>query len=314
MYLGIDVGGTNLKYGVFDSNINLMSDYSVKTNQYGPKKLIEQIITTIKNSSKDNKIESIGIGFPAVVSPDGFIHLAPNLKDFKNINLLQELKKEINIPILIENDSNIGALAELEIGEGKNDNTFLYITLGTGVGGSLVYKGSLFKGMNFGAGEIGFTLLKHDAKLNYDNEYIKRGVMESYLGKKQLVKIAKKKLVYHPHSNLAVLKFGIKQLTLEAENGDECALDTFNEYGYLLGRGISSSLNFLDINQVIIGGGLSHSYEYFQNALTDTISKYTLPSLSNKIQIKKAAFTSKAGLYGSAILAKYNLENKHYYL
>jgi len=314
MFLGIDLGGTNLKYGIFDDKLDLIEDYTVKTNQNSPDNLIMQIINIVENIRNSNNIKSIGIGFPAVVRDDGYIHFAPNLKNFRNINLLEKLKKRIDIPIIIENDANVGAIAELEKGASDSIESFLYITLGTGVGGSLVYKGKLFKGENFGAGEIGFTVLNYKAKLNYEGEYVKQGIMEEYLGKQQLVQIAKRKLINYPYSSLAVLKFGIKKLTEEAADGDECAKETFNEYGFLLGRGISSILNFLDINLVIVGGGLSHSFEYFEDELKDSIKKYTLPSISKQILIKKAKFTSKAGLYGSAILAKYKLGNNKYYI
>src|SRR3989339_583806 len=160
MYLGIDIGGTNLKSGIVDENGNLIEQLSIPTNaENGPDAVInniKNIIQEARNNFPD--LKSVGIGVPGVVTDEGVVRISPNLPGWVDQPLKKKLTDIISIPIAIDNDANTAAVAELELGAGKGLNNFIYITLGTGVGGAIIINRNIFRGDTGGAGEIGDTI------------------------------------------------------------------------------------------------------------------------------------------------------------
>lgn len=291
MTLGIDVGGTNIKWGIFDDNLELLNKNSISTNaKEGPETVISRIADIINSEN----IEKVGIGFPSVVSESGFVHISPNMPDFIDIELQKELEYNTNANIKIDNDANVAALAELKLGAAKNERNFLYVTLGTGVGGAVILNGELIKGANSGAGEIGYTAINFDEKRQVQREN-RRGILEDYCG---LPRLQEKYYELSGEKNA-----DMKIVSKMADKGDENSIELFEYYGEMLGYGLSSIMNLLDIDTVVIGGGLSQCTEIMYKKLNITLKSRLLEHKKDKFEISKAHFLNDAGITGAAILA-----------
>jgi glucokinase len=310
LYAGIDLGGTNLKIGVLDNQNQVVYQDSMPTNaDSGPENLISRIESFLDHVlHKFPEIISLGIGVPGVVSNEGIIKIAPNLKGWVNINLKGHLNKKYKIPIAIDNDANTASLAEMVLGAGKKVKDFIYITLGTGVGGAIIINRNLFRGANGGAGEIGHLIINILGD-NQGKAEFRQGVLEEYTGRKQIAAIAEQIAEDYPDSYLRKIRqFDPYYISKAAEYGDECALLILKKIGFYLGIGIASAVNLLDIPVIIIGGGLSLSHETLFSSALETIRQRGLPSNASKVEIRRAKFSKDAGIMGACVLGKINLK------
>jgi glucokinase len=291
MILGIDVGGTSIKYGIFDNRYSLKEKSSVPTQgDLGP----EQIINKIAGLINDFPHHYVGIGFPSVVSETGFVHIAPNLTNFKNIDLKNKLKGKTGRQISIDNDANCAALAELYLGHGKGKSNFIYATLGTGIGGAIIINSQLYHGDNMGAGEIGYSILNFDE--TRENQQTNRiGILEDYIGLPRI-------LDYY-EDLVGARNPSMEMISKYADDGDPISKKVLEYYGEKLGFGLGSIMNILDIKTVIIGGGISRCTDIMYQKLNQTLDNRLLPQLGKDYSIVKAKFLSDAGIYGAAILA-----------
>ena len=192
MYLGLDIGGTNLKIGLINSANELIYQNSQKaTSDLHKNNLLEQIIALIQETlSKFPRTKTLGIGVPGVVI-NNIVKVAPNLKGWVDIALKRIISEQIDIPIAIDNDANVAAIAEMEIGSGKDLNDFIYLTLGTGVGGTIIFNREIFRGSQGGAGEIGHTIISFQEDNPANLPSYRLGVLEEFIGRKQIISNAK---------------------------------------------------------------------------------------------------------------------------
>ena len=305
MYLGLDIGGTNLKVGLINSANELMYQYSQKSESDLQKNhLLEQIIALIKNTIfKYPKIKTLGIGVPGVVNND-IVKIAPNLKGWVNIALKQIISKQINIPIAIDNDANVAAIAEMELGSAIDLNDFIYLTLGTGVGGTIVFKRTIFRGSNGGAGELGHTIINYQED-NPDNlPSYRLGVLEEYIGRKQIISIAKELIKEYPETILDSNNLDVMDISGGVNRNDKASIKCFNEVGHYLGVALASVMNLLDISTVIIGGGISKSHHLLFDKTLETIKLRAIPTIAERAELKLARFNKDAGIIGAALIGK----------
>lgn len=306
-HLGIDIGGTNLKFGILNKKFELVSDFSYKMSDAVDLDGIKAIlIDSILRIASNYELSSIGIGAPGIIDNNGLIVVSPNIPAFNEFNLLEFLRSTIpgrigkELPIKLENDANIAAIAEMTLGSGSNYSNFVYITLGTGVGGAIILNRQLYRGNNGSAGEIGHIIFNSFAKKK-KREY-RTGVLEEYLGKNAIINYTKRIAYKYPNSELnKTKKFDIISISDYADMGDELAITSMEKIGFYLGLAITSVANLLDINHFIIGGGISKSSTVFYRKANEIANSRALPHLQGKIIIEKAQFSSKAGIIGSAI-------------
>lgn len=302
--LGIDIGGTYIKSGLMDYENNMIIQRKIPTQAELPREfVINNIIDLIKQYSEQYEFEAIGIGVPGVVI-DGVIIVAPNFNDWVNVNLLEQIRAKFDKPIFIDNDANAAALAELHHGEGIGLNSFIYITLGTGVGGGIIINNDLYKGEYGGAGEIGHFIINAFEENHNELQDYRQGVLEVYAGRKGILEIAEK--IYSKY-NIDKKNFDVKDISIDAANSIPAALEIMDNIGYKIGCAISSMMNLLDIRTVIIGGGISAAGEIILEPIRRTISRKAIPSVSQKFIVKNAKFIENTGIIGACILAKHNL-------
>jgi len=172
-YIGIDIGGTNVKIGLFDSQISLLSKTSVPTQaDMGPAVVVERIAKAAMSlldqvDLNTEHIQAIGIGVPGPADyPNGIVIRSPNMPKFKNIPLREMVSAQLgNRPAVLENDANVACWGEFAMGAGKEIEDMVFFTLGTGIGGGIVSRGELITGFDCNAAELGHIILYPDGRL-----------------------------------------------------------------------------------------------------------------------------------------------------
>jgi glucokinase len=310
VYLAYDIGGTSIKAGVFDTNLELIKKY--QTHYFDminsidfPKYLIDELIKIHKTATDEFKrIISVGCGVPGVVSEQGVIAVAPNMTGIVNFPIKELMQKSINLPFAVDNDANVAALAELYIGSGKELKYFIYVTLGTGIGGAIICDGKLFKGSAGGAGEIGHIIIDFE-NIKYDNRPYRQGTVEVLSGRQGILNLADEILLKYQDSKLNNIKnFDVKDISKLADSDDIACKEIIQITGNRIGIALVNSANILDIPNFIIGGGISKS-ELLLNSIEETLKSKSIPSISSRISLLQAKFQENTGIYGAAVLAKY---------
>ncbi len=310
--VGVDLGGTNIKIGIVTNTGTIVSKISLKTEaEKGPSHIIKQIIAGIYSILKthDHSIKGIGIGFPGTVSvKTGLVESPPNLPGWGRVDLRKKIEKEFKTKVFLENDANAAAIGELIFGSGKKYNSFVMVTLGTGVGGGIVINKKIFHGETGAAGEIGHVIINNNgAACNCGSI----GCVEAYAGTNYLKDFVRGELIEQPDSKLwhfinnNLKEVSPKNIQAAAEAGDEYAMTIILTLGCNIGTALTSVSNLLDITTFIIGGGISGFGKPLLNSIKDTVVKKVLTPKKKKVKIIPAKLKNDAGIKGASALVFY---------
>ena len=300
--IGIDIGGTNIRAAVVNSNGEILHQIKVKSNaRDGIEHLLKNLGEVI-TSFADFQTECIGIGIPGIIDQkNGILTQAPNITGVKNFPLIKEIKKVTSLEsIIVENDANSAALGEYWMGSGAQSNSMLMLTLGTGLGGGIVLNGELWRGEDGMAGEIGHIIIDPAGPLcNCGNN----GCFESFVSAEAVRRIVNNNTVLKEFTKNTHPDDIPEKIMLLAIEGNEDSLQIWKDIGKTLGIGITSLVNLLNIDSVIIGGGLSNAWELFQNWMLIEIKKRALSGPGERLKIHPASLGDNAGIFGCAYLA-----------
>lgn len=312
--VGVDLGGTNIKIGIVSSDGKILKKTSVKTEAYkGYELVIENIKTGIKDILKNNKhkIKGIGIGCPGVINvKKGTVENPPNIPGWKKVKLGSIIQKEFGIPTTIENDANAAAIGELIFGAGKKYSSFIMVTLGTGVGGGIVFNKKIFRGEFGAAGEIGHVSIDGNGPQCNCGSF---GCIEAYIGNKYLKDRVRQELANRTDSKIWELinndlaNVSPKIIQDAAEQGDEYAKSIIQKMGVQLGTAFASLSNVLDISTFIIGGGVAGFGEPLFNSICKTTTTRVLTPLRSRVKVIPAKLKNDAGIKGASSLVFYNM-------
>lgn len=298
MILGIDVGGTTIKFGLVTAAGELKEDSRIDTLEHtsDPKKFIEALIEKITYYQSKADIQGIGIGMPGQLSPDRkVLEEAANLSPLNGTDIFTPLKNAFpELLIRIENDANCAALGELYFG-GHGLDHFVLMTLGTGVGGGVIINRNLFIGAHGNAGEIGKVPVGDNNAQN----------IEDCIGQRNLVSYVKQQLEQSKYSDSLlhnVAEISVEEVYNYAKQGDALALDVFDYVGELVGQSLVSIIHCYDIAKIIIGGGVGKSYDLFVETAKKRASKQLTPYYLKNFDILPAGKKADTGLLGAAAL------------
>ena len=291
MRIGVDIGGMSVKIGVVDDN-EIIDRASIEINkEMTADDITKEIAAVCKDLKKKYQIASIGIGTPGTIS-DGKIYAA-NLP-FKNYPLAEKLEKKLKMPVRVENDANCAALGEFVAGAGKEYNSIVLVTLGTGIGSGIVIDGKIYSGRG-AAGEAGHMCVEMDG---LDCPCGRKGCWEQYASAAALIKQTKDAAAKNPDSILAkiVNSETVTGKTLFKALNKNCpvAEAVFDKFVGYVAAGIISLVNVLDTEQVLLAGGLSNEGERILKPLLEKIAPIDCVSVA---QLK-----SDAGVIGAAAL------------
>lgn len=313
--VGVDLGGTNIAVGVVDDNFNIIGRGKMKTNAPRDAKLIfDDIATAVKMAVEDANlrlfdIESIGIGTPGSVNKElGMIDYANNLA-FDHVPAKALLSASLGIDkIYIDNDANCAALGEALAGAGKDKDSFVAITLGTGVGSGIVIDGKLVNGCNYAAGEMGHMVIAMDGE---QCNCGRRGCWERYASATALIaqtKDAMKKDVDSIMWDLVdnnIARVSGRTAFDAMRKGDATAKSVVDTYIRYIAVGLVNVINALQPDVICIGGGISHEKDNLLVPLRKHVGRGRYSIYSDKqTELCCAVLGNDAGIIGAALLDK----------
>lgn len=310
--VGVDLGGTYIKFGLVSSDGKIVSKSFLESKaENGPDAVIKQIkkgVSALLELSS-SKIVGIGIGAPGVISvKKGTVENPPNLPGWGKVHLGRIIQKEFVIDTYVENDANAAAIGEMIFGAGKKLNSFVMITLGTGVGGGIIFERKLFRGETGAAGEIGHLSIDFNgARCNCGS----LGCIEAYSGNNYIIhdvlkdyESQKSSLVFKIiENNLDLLT--PKVISQAAEQNDNYAINVINNLGTRIGYAMASVANLLDLTTIIVGGGVSGFGSRLLQAIENGMRERVLQSLKPRVKVISAKLSNDAGIQGASSLVFY---------
>lgn len=295
-YVGVDVGGTGIKYAVVtpDGTITKQWQEDTDTSDNG-QRIGPQIVEGIKKGCKDAEIDwedvlAIGVGVPGPVDEEkGEVVVAVNL-GWSHYPLRHILYEGLNRPISLINDANAAAMGEIWVGAGQGFNNAVFVTLGTGIGGGIIIHGKLLNGVHSSAGEIGHISVPNPYQ--FPCGCGKKGCIETLASANGFTKVAAMHYKENPPKSS-------QELFEWAAAGDETANEVIEEVCDMLGYVLASVATTVDPELLIIGGGVSKAGEALVEPLKRHIQPYLFPALRDQIDVRIATLENDAGVLGA---------------
>lgn len=312
--VGIDIGGTNTKLGLVDSDGHLLRRVNFSTNPLlsfaDYQLLLTSALVEVTHDIPREDLLGVGMGVPGANSKTGSIPEAANIPFLTEIPLQSVLTKQWNLPVFVAKDANAAALGEMLFGSAKGMDHFILLTLGTGLGSGLVINGKVVSGSHGLAAEYGHSVLvKNGRSCNCGQ----RGCFETYVSATGLKRTAISLLA---KSNLQSILRDIPPNQLDAlkiaeasENGDEIAKMTIKKTAQWLGLKMVDLVVLTDPEAIILAGGLSKIGDYFLHTVRESLDKKLLPMFNSKVKVVYSSLGSDdAAILGAASLVM-NLKN-----
>ncbi len=287
LVIGIDLGGTAIKLGRFNRDGTCLQSLSVATPQPAtPTAVLAALVNAIAQIDPDHQTVAIGVGTPGPPDAAGRIaKIAINLPGWYDVPLADWLEAETGKPTVVGNDANCAGLGEAWLGAGRHYQNLILLTLGTGVGGAIILNGKLFVGHQGAGGELGLISFNPTGPICKSGN---QGSLEQYTSATAIRRRTGKEAA---------------QLGALAQARDISALTFWQEYGKDLGIGLTSLIYVLTPEAVVIGGGVSGSFEFFLPTMKAEIERRVMPTSRVGLQILPAELGNAAGMLGAAKLA-----------
>jgi len=305
----MDIGGTNLRMAVVLKNGEVISrSQSACRIDQGQTVFLAAITEEYGKFTRfalesDLKIEAVGAGVPGLIDRTGTILSSVNLQPLDGFNLQQWLESLSGFPAVIMNDANAAAIAEKSYGAGRPFRSLLHITLGTGVGSGLILNDRLWTGRDGVAAEFGHITVEPNGHLCQCGNH---GCLEQYASAPAISRFAKDKISSGANSTLSLIQPGLLEaahLAVAASKGDLLALECFSQAGRYLGIACASAVNLLNLEAIIVGGGVSGSFELIAPALRREIDARAFQQPGARVKLLKSELGDSAGIIGAAVAA-----------
>lgn len=267
MYVGFDIGGTTVKYGILDEHGNILEKGSMRT-EYEPDAFYLNLIKIIEGAQTKYPIKGIGISAPGIVQKDGFMLTAGAIRPLYGENFKQKLERVTSLPVTVENDANAVAIAEKWIGNAIDLENYLCLVLGTGVGGGIVINGKVYRGSHGMAGEFGWMMIDKLPETG-NLEEVSINKRTAIVG--GLVRLYNEAQQEQTQEQVAPVSDAREIFTL-AENGDALATAITNQFFVDLSVGLVNLISCFDPDAILIGGGVSAN-EFFHKELQKNLEE-----------------------------------------
>jgi glucokinase len=313
--IGVDLGGTNVIAAPL-TGAELGESVMQPTKLSGADELIDQLVDLVQ-SVKLDRLDAVGIGVPSVVEfKTGRVVSSVNVP-LADVPLRQVLGERLGVPVFVDNDATVAALAEAHDDQLRLvAQNLVMITVGSGVGGGIVLGGRIYRGATGGAGELGHTLvgLHLDLSVPQPTRFPQPGSLEYEAAGRALDRLAEECAERHADSALGRLRAEGKAVlgadaVEAAKDGDPAARRIVELWGERLGIGVANVINTFDPEEVVIGGGAARAGELLLEPVRRVAAGYVLPGLGSATNIRLAWHGVRAGVLGAALLAAQELES-----
>ncbi|AIX04292.1 ROK family glucokinase [Streptococcus agalactiae] len=312
--LGIDLGGTTIKFGILTLEGEVQEKWAIETNTLeNGRHIVSDIVESLKHRlslyglTKDDFL-GIGMGSPgAVYRTSKTVTGAFNLNWADTQEVGSVIEKEVGIPFFIDNDANVAALGERWVGAGANNPDVVFVTLGTGVGGGVIADGNLIHGVAGAGGEIGHMIV--DPENGFTCTCGNKGCLETVASATGVVRVARQ--LAEQYEGSSAIKAAIdngdtvtsKDIFIAAEDGDKFANSVVERVSRYLGLAAANISNILNPDSVVIGGGVSAAGEFLRSRVEKYFVTFAFPQVKKSTKIKIAELGNDAGIIGAASLA-----------
>ncbi len=298
-YLGIDIGGTNICYGIVSEAGEFLYENSIKTDTINS---VEELVETIYNDVKKKpSFSAIGIGAPSVNEKTQCIEFAPNMKWGDIVPLQEVFSEKFEMEVTAVNDANASAIGEKRYGEAGEMENFAVITLGTGIGLGIFINDQLVVGSNGLAGDLGHTTVRRDGRECNCGNF---GCLETYIAKDGIVRTAKEKLEFSSGgsmlNDISPSDLSPTEVFKAARREDPVSLEVVDAVTKDLAYAISNLINILDLECVFLSGGISKNGNLLKRKTEKHLKGHVLPNLRDKSLLKISSLNDKnSGILGA---------------
>ena len=311
--IGMDLGGTHLKYGIISDRGEIVyKNFTSGRTSEGGKKVLsvmaEAAHECIMFAKKEGfEIEAAGAGCPGTIDTARGVSLGPtiHITEWDGAEIMATIGKKIKLPVFADNDANFMAYGEYIAGAGRQKDYVVGITLGTGVGGGIVIGGEIYHGAIFNGAELGHVSVEAEGRpCSCGN----RGCMERYVGAKYIVQDVIDALKKGEESIITQGLMSHNEITpplifAAAKHGDELCARIIDQMVRYLGAGLSSIVNVINPDIIVIGGGMSNAGAAFIKRIEDEVLSRVMKPVRGQLQIVQAQLGNDAGITGSAMYA-----------
>lgn len=319
MYIGVDLGGTNIAAGIVNEKGEILYEKSCPTKAERPamevvSDMADLTLEVLEELKIDkSEIEAIGVGIPGLADKEGNVLQCVNL-NWYDVPLRQMLEEKLHIPIFIDNDAAAAALAEYENGSMKGCRSGVMLTLGTGVGTGIILNGKAYRGFNGVGGEMGHMVVGENF---YNCNCGKNGCLETFTSSTAIIKFTRKLLTETNEASLIRNKVNDNPDELNAKiifdcakNGDKIAVIAVKRLVKYLGIGIVNIINFIDPEIISLGGGVSHAGKYLLDLVEEEVKSNKFYKNLPSAKIVLAKLGNSAGIIGAAMVGKQGTDDQ----
>ena len=296
-YICVDIGGTSIKYGVLSEKGEIFIDGTISTKVTEKENFIlsdvKKLVRNILDEYRNYEIEGICVSTAGVVNPEKgeIAYAGPTIPKYTGTKIKEELEKEFSISCEVENDVNCAGLGEYWKGAGKGSKSMVCLTIGTGIGGSVILDGKLLNGIGYTAGEIGY--------MDVNGSYIQNIASSKYLVEKVQKEKEEKEGITDAITGIDIFEL--------AKKGDEICIAGINKIISNLAVGVRNIIYLLNPEVIVIGGGITAQKEYLEEKIRKEVNDGMISDMFRKTRIELAQQGNQAGLLG----ALYNFLNKN---
>ena len=306
--VGVDLGGTNTRAGLVSEAGEIAGRSRCRTRlDLGRDGVVQGIVDSVRGAAEAgglalSEVGGVGVGSPGPLDPFEGVLISPeNLQCMHGVRLKETLEAALDLPVRVDNDANMAAYGEQWLGAGQGIDHFLCVTLGTGVGGGWVANGKLMHGFNGNAAEVGHITVDLNGPRCACGNF---GCLELYASATAMVRRTQERLAQeNPETALQAEGLTTRAIFEAAEAGDPFAGAMFEETGGLLGVGLVSLVNVLNVEVIALAGGLAGAGERIFEPARKTFQERGTVGVKESVRIVPAALGADAGILGAARLA-----------
>lgn len=310
--MGIDIGGTFLKYGLTDQRGNILYE-SIKPTYLPDKRVYDNLVDIILElkayaDSKGFALEGIGVGVPGIVDQGLVTGCFANLPEMEGMALGLRLKEQLGIPVFVENDANLMGLAEWKFGAARNTTDAVFLTIGTGIGGAMVLNGELYAGHRNRGAELGHIIVQADGDPCGCGG---KGCLEAHASVNALIGDYKTCLSEQeklpPEVETAGATITGRLVVSRYLEKQPAAVTAMNRHFDFLAAGIAGLINIFSPQKLIIGGGISEAGDFYIHEIRKRAMDRAMKETSLDTAIERAQLGNKAGFLGAVALVFNNI-------
>ena len=308
--IGMDIGGTNLRGALVTPEGRILRHLKIASGAHDGIDAVVENIAKLVDELGEGGVSGVGIGIAGVIdSKSGVITQAPNIANVTNYPIRDNLVRKLGsgVGVIVENDANCAALGEWWTGAGKDAASIVMITLGTGVGGGIILDGKLWSGADGMGGEVGHMTVYPDGALCNCGNY---GCLESYASATAVRRMVRETLAKPevktvlrdrvPETDPDDIPEVVMKAALE---GDAASIDIWERFGVALGIGMASLVNILNVEMIVLGGGVARAWDMFIGPARAELKKRGLRAPAERVVIERAKLNGDEGILGAAYLA-----------